>query len=144
MMSLHADKEGKVYNSIKLRVSAFEALLHLAVLAWFAFGSFSYKTMLFLEFHFANPWLQYLFFIMILGFVMTIITLPLDYYSEFIVEHNFGLSHQTIEAWAVEKAKSVLLSVVIGLPIAFAFYYLIRLAAATGGFISALFCSFSQ
>lgn len=45
---------------------------------------------------------------------LALIMLPLGYYSGFVLPHAFGLSRQTVKAWALDWLKATLLTVIIG------------------------------
>jgi STE24 endopeptidase len=74
---------------------------------------------------FENNYLAFLLFVVILGGLINIITLPLSYASGFILEHKYDLSNQTIGGWIGEKLKGLAIAVVVGLPILALFYWLL-------------------
>jgi len=75
---------------------------------------------------FGNNYLAFLLFVVILGGLINIITLPLSYASGFLLEHKYGLSNQTIGGWIGEKLKGLAVAAVIGLPILALFYWLLH------------------
>ncbi|MEW5702203.1 MAG: M48 family metalloprotease [Candidatus Zixiibacteriota bacterium] len=66
------------------------------------------------------------FYLAVLLVVLQVLTLPLDYYSGFHVEHRYGLSNQTIGAWLGDVAKSLAVSLIFAVIIAAIGYALIR------------------
>jgi STE24 endopeptidase len=54
------------------------------------------------------------------------ISLPLNYYSEFVNQHNYGLSNQTTAAWFTESLKGLAISMVMGALVLWVPYLLIR------------------
>ncbi len=54
------------------------------------------------------------------------VTLPLEFYGEYVLEHQFGLSTQTLGRWARRRAKKWLYSFAIVLPLVLAFYWMLR------------------
>ena len=74
----------------------------------------------------AQPLLQFLLFSLIVGGIFSVVSFPLSVYSEFILEHKYGLSRQTLWQWLWDKTKGLLVSSVISLPILLAFYYLLK------------------
>jgi len=48
------------------------------------------------------------------AFLRGVITLPLDWYASFRVEHAFGLSAQTLHAWAWERVKGLAVGAPLG------------------------------
>jgi STE24 endopeptidase len=55
-----------------------------------------------------------------------LLSLPLDYYSGFVVEHRFGQSTQTIGSWLADQAKSFAVNLVLGLLAAEVLFWLLR------------------
>lgn len=55
-----------------------------------------------------------------------ILTLPLSYYSGFILPHRYKLSTQTIKGWISDLIKGGLVLMVLGIPLLVGFYGLIR------------------
>ena len=51
-----------------------------------------------------------------LGVPWFLITLPLGYNAGFHLPHRFGQSTQTIGAWLIDLAKSLLIGVCLGVP----------------------------
>ncbi len=71
----------------------------------------------------ANVYVHFLLFGLVVGTVAQIYSLPLSYFSGYVLEHRYELSNQTIGAWAWERLKGVLVGAVIGLPLMLVFYY---------------------
>jgi STE24 endopeptidase len=66
-------------------------------------------------------------FVLIIEAVLALLYLPFNYYSGFILAHQFGLSVQTALAWASDWVKNFLLSLIINVPLWTGFYVLMRL-----------------
>jgi len=62
----------------------------------------------------------------IVGVASALLTLPLDYYSGFIFQHQYGLSNQTPAAWLRDYAVNGGVSALMGLPVAALMYALLR------------------
>jgi len=73
-----------------------------------------------------NDYLVVLAFTAVLGLAESILTLPLQYYSGFHLEHKYNLSNQTIRRWIWEGLKGVLVSIPIAVPLILAFFYCLR------------------
>jgi STE24 endopeptidase len=54
------------------------------------------------------------------------VELPLEYYSDFVLERRYGLSNQSVRAWLSEQGKSLLLQLVLGSIAAATVYAFIR------------------
>ena len=74
----------------------------------------------------ANDYLVVLAFTAALGLAESILTLPLQYYSGFYLEHKYNLSNQTLWRWIWEGLKGLLVSIPIAVPLVLAFYYCLR------------------
>jgi len=73
----------------------------------------------------APPLLQFLVFSLLVGGIFSVVSFPLSVYSEFILEHKYGLSRQTFSQWLWDKLKGLFVSSMVSLPILLAFYYLL-------------------
>jgi Zn-dependent protease with chaperone function len=62
----------------------------------------------------------------ILGVASAILTFPLDYYSDFIFVHQYGLSNQTPPQWLRDYLLSDGLGVLFGVPLALLGYAILR------------------
>lgn len=63
--------------------------------------------------------------------------LPLDFYSNFILPHLYGLSTQTLRGWLSDLVKGGALAVMLGLPLIVVFYSTLRLAPTTWWLLAA-------
>lgn len=61
----------------------------------------------------------------------TILFLPLDFYSGYILPHRFGLSTQDIRGWLTDLVKSFGVSILLGVPLLVGLYALIRVFPET-------------
>ncbi len=73
-----------------------------------------------------NRFLQGLFFLVAYILVLWVVSLPWDYYTDFVREHHYGLSNLTLGGWLKERAVSLLPSLVLGAPIGSLLYLGIR------------------
>lgn len=64
--------------------------------------------------HIHSPWLGLLVGALIMLGGQVAVTLPLNYYGEFLIEKRFGLSNQTPRSWFVYQLKSWLVGGVLG------------------------------
>ncbi len=71
---------------------------HIAEFAW-AVGSYRYLALL--------------LFTAIVGILQSLVTLPIGFYSGYVVEHRYNLSNQSLGRWAWERLKGSL----VGLPL---------------------------
>jgi STE24 endopeptidase len=64
-----------------------------------------------------RPFLAALVFFALFSVVMTLISFPMDYFSDFVISHRFNLSHQGFGSWMWDQAKGMLVGIVLGGPI---------------------------
>ena len=120
-----SDQVNKKYNRIKLTVQVIEIILTAAFFILLIFTNLS-KTFRDCAFGASgNKYMSFLVFVFIIGGIEKIISLPLDFYSGFLLEHKFNLSNQSIFEWFKENVKATLLSLILVLPLLIAFYYFI-------------------
>ncbi|CDK25391.1 unnamed protein product [Kuraishia capsulata CBS 1993] len=60
---------------------------------------------------------QSLVFLTQMGFISTILGLPIAYYSNFVIEEKYGFNKLTIKLWITDMIKEALVSIVIGFPV---------------------------
>lgn len=65
-----------------------------------------------------KPFLAAMIFFILFMLVSTLLSFPLDYYSGYVVPHQFDLSNQSFGEWMVEGLKQLGIGLVIGPPIA--------------------------
>jgi len=69
---------------------------------------------------------QCLIFIPLFVTAATLLNLPLDFYSGYVLEHQFGLSTQGIASWFGDWGKSLGIVAAIGVIVAWVFYAVVR------------------
>ena len=62
-----------------------------------------------------NPWFLVAGFLVIFGGIYSVLTLPLGYYSGFILPHHFDQSNQTFKDWIIDQLKGLAIGAPIGL-----------------------------
>jgi len=70
----------------------------------------------------SNEYLNLLVFSIIIAAIYYILTLPLNYYSTFLLEKKFLLSNQTFKDWVVRHIKYLLVVSGVGLPFVLSLY----------------------
>lgn len=58
-----------------------------------------------------------LFFFSTFLIISTVLSLPLSYYSNFVLEEKYGFNKQTVGLWLSDTAKGIALSVTLGSPV---------------------------
>jgi STE24 endopeptidase len=62
-----------------------------------------------------GDWLLVALFVAVFGGIYAILTIPLDYYSGFILPHRFDQSNQTLRDWVIDQLKGLAVAAPIGL-----------------------------
>ncbi len=115
--------DSKKYNNIKLAFSISKGIASFILILLFVLSGLSSELQYFLAGIFSSTYLQFIFFVGITGVAAGIIFFPVNYYTEFYLEHKYNLSNQTFFKWIWEDVKSLLVSLIIGVPILLLFFY---------------------
>lgn len=75
-----------------------------------------------------DPWLRLLAVAVVLGIGLEAVTLPLRFWSSYVLEHRYDLSNQALGAWIAKQVKGYVVGGAIGLPLLFGLYALLRFA----------------
>ncbi len=124
----NTDIQSAIYTKTKLRLSIVHMVLELILLG---VGAFTISKPLYqlLSPLIKNDYILLVAFFTAFGGLLSLILLPLEFYQIYVVEHKFGLSNQTILDWCLEELKSLLVSIIIGLPLVLLFYYFLKVTA---------------
>jgi len=124
-------EQAKVYARLRRRIFIGELVLGgLFALAWLVFG-WAVALRSAIEAWTSNPWLQVAVFGAVFGGVYSLLELPVDYYSSYILPHRFGLSNQDQKGWIIDHLKGLLIGAPLGLILLEMVYALLRLAPDT-------------
>ncbi len=116
----------KKYNRSKMLIEILEILINLTFIFLLVFSPIA-KQIESKAFSITqNDYLAFLLFILTIGFINSLLNFPLSFYSSFILEHKYNLSNQNLLSWIKENFKSLLISLIILLPIALLFFYLLK------------------
>jgi len=119
------DSKSKKYSGIKTKITVADIVLSgvLLVLFQIFLSGLLQQTVLS---RYANFYAACLVFSSMFLVFLYIGTLPLRFFSSFILEHDFGLSKQPIGAWFWDEIKSVLLTFVLMISGIELFYFVLR------------------
>ena len=122
-------KQAKQYARVRRRLwlvsTAFSGIYALAwLLAGWAIGLREWLASVS-----SNPWFLVAGFAAIFGGIYALLTLPLDYYSGFVLPHRFDQSNQTLKDWIVDQLKGLVIGAPLGLLLLELLYLALR---ATG------------
>lgn len=120
-------RQAKAFARIRRRLWLVDTLFSgVYAAAWLVFGwAVSLRNWL-LTFT-SNDWLLVAGFVAVFGGVSFILTLPLGYYSGFVLPHRFGQSNQNFKDWLVDGLKGLALGLPLGLLLLELLYLVLRL-----------------
>ncbi len=118
--------DSKKYNNTKLALSIFDTVAGFILIYLFIILGYSLKLELYLRSYISSDYLVFILFFIIIGAAGSIIFFPVNFYSGYILEHKYKLSNQNLSKYFFEKAKGLLVSAVIGLPILLLFFWVLR------------------
>lgn len=122
-VNIMEDKKHKKYSNTKLAVGISKTVITFFLIFCFVASGYSVSLQNFITNNFSGSYLIFLLFVFITGGAVSILFLPLNFYSEFYLEHKYNLSNQTFSKWILENAKELLVSLLIGIPILLFFYF---------------------
>lgn len=115
--------DAKRYNNIKLAIGIGEGIVSFILILLFVWFGYSQKLEVYLSNFFDNSYLHFIAFIIVVGFVGSVLSFPISYYTGYHLEHKYNLSNQTFWKWILEGLKGLMVSLVIGIPILLIFYF---------------------
>lgn len=122
-------KQAKQYARIRRRLwlvdTAFSAIY---ALAWLFLGwSASLRQLITDNWSLTSEPLIIALYVIIFGGIYSILTLPLGYYSGFVLPHRFGQSNQSLKDWIIDRIKGLAIGAPLGLLMLELLYLALRL-----------------
>lgn len=118
--------DSKKYNNQKLGLGIAEGILSFLLTLVFVYSGLSLKLENYLSAFTEEKYFIFTLFVISGTLTFGILIFPLSYIKDFYLEHKFGLSNQTFLKWILEDIKSLAVSLVIGIPILLAFYFIMN------------------
>ncbi|MBS4034292.1 MAG: M48 family metallopeptidase [Ignavibacterium sp.] len=118
--------DSKKYNNTKLALSIFDTIAGFIFIYLFVALSWNIKLEDYIRNYTSSDYLVFIMFVIAVGVAGAIIFFPVNFYSGYILEHKYKLSNQNLFKYFLEKAKGLLVSVVIGIPILLLFFWVLR------------------
>jgi STE24 endopeptidase len=105
------------YTAANTKLELIESAFFLCLLIafWFSRG-FNYLNQWVLSLQ-LGPITSGLVFVAVLVLARTILSIPFDVYSTFVIEERFGFNKTTVRTYVLDQIKSLLISAIIGLPL---------------------------
>ncbi|MEF8874029.1 MAG: M48 family metallopeptidase [Candidatus Thermoplasmatota archaeon] len=123
-------KKAELYSKQKFYTGIFQGVvLYLLFLSLIYFTEFSYHLEFWIEglasgTALANRWVISALFVLIFSSLLYIISLPVSYYSGFVLEHRYDLSNESLGEWAKDQVKSFSISLIFMVPIILGLFFL--------------------
>lgn len=118
--------DSKRYNNIKLWIGIGKTIIGFLLLYFFIQFGYSLKLYAYIQNHLSSAYIVFLVFILIIGFVSSIIFLPVNIYTGYFLEHKYNLSNQSFIKYIIENTKSMFVGLIIGIPILLLFFFIIN------------------
>ncbi|HSL89778.1 MAG TPA: M48 family metallopeptidase [Ignavibacteriaceae bacterium] len=118
--------DSKKYNNTKLALSIFDTIAGFILIYLFVAFGWSKELEQYLRGYTSSDYLVFILFLVVIGVVGSVIFFPMNFYSSYILEHKYKLSNQNLFKYFLEKAKGLLVSAVIGIPILLLFFWVLR------------------
>lgn len=119
--------KSKKYSNIKLGIGIAKGIITFILILLFVLLGYSHSLEELIRNFVQYDYLVLLVFIFVIGIVSSILFFPVNFYSEFILEHKYELSNQTFVKWLWENFKGTLVAGAIGIPLLLAFYFFLNL-----------------
>ncbi len=116
----------KKYNNLKLAIGIIKGIVSFILILLFVALGYSSAVVNYLAGYFSNSYLLFVAFVFATGIAASILFAPVNYYTEFYLEHKYNLSNQTFLKYIVEHLKELLVSVIIGVPVLLFFFYVLN------------------
>jgi len=121
-------EQAKAYARTSRRLMLVDFILGgLYVCAWLVFG-WSSALRDFLFQWTTNEWLLVAGFGIIFFGLAGLLSLPMTYYEGYVLPHRFGLSHQSLGSWFLDRLKGGVIAAVFGIFFLELIYWLLRLS----------------
>ncbi|MDP8293060.1 MAG: M48 family metalloprotease [Candidatus Orphnella occulta] len=118
----------KAYSAGKRKIAVCEWALTIAFFAALLFSGGSRLLISLALMVSQNPYIIATIYIVIAGSLLQIILLPLDYTASFKMEHDFGLSRQTISSWLIDFIKKFFFTGLLYLVMILTLYLFLRIS----------------
>lgn len=118
--------DSKKYNNTKLALSIFDTVAGFILIYIFIVFGWSNNLEEFIRGFTSSDYLVFIFFLIAIGVAGSVIFFPVNFYSGYVLEHKYKLSNQNLFKYFLEKAKGLLVSAVIGIPILLLFFWVLR------------------
>ncbi len=128
-ISLDPEKQEQArrYARLRRRLWLVDTLFSAAYLLIWLFTGWAVALAAWLKTITTNDWLLVLGFTVIFGGIISLLELPLSYYSGYVLPHRFDQSTQDFRGWVIDQLKGLAISAPLGLLLLELVYLALRL-----------------
>ncbi len=116
-ISLQAHQKAGNYTATKQRFGFLSLFIDTAVLLGFTLGGGIQKINDILTFWLGHGIITQIALAIAIFFISSIISLPIDYYRQFVIEAKFGFNKMSRKLFFIDLVKNTLISLIIGIPL---------------------------
>jgi STE24 endopeptidase len=120
------NSQAKKYSNTKLAFSISETILSFVILFLFTFLGLSIRLEMYLRTFSNNNYFVFIVYVLVLIISSTILFFPVNYYTDFYLEHKYNLSNQSFLKWIWEGSKAAMIGAAFGIPLLLLFYYMLQ------------------
>ncbi|MFN3649520.1 MAG: M48 family metallopeptidase [Armatimonadota bacterium] len=125
-LAVRVTPEMERYSSTRYALYFLRSFLGLLILLLFLSTGASARLRDLAERRTGNPVLRTFIYFPLLWLGITVCSLPLSFYSSYLLPHQYGLSNQTAAGWVQDALKGYALTAVIGSPVVALLYWSLR------------------
>lgn len=114
------------YQQKKVIIWVTSIILGMVVPAFFLFSGLSAGIRNWAQSRSKIAFIAFILYFIVYYSIITLISLPLDYYSSFVLKHAYGLSNQSFGKWIGDFLKSFAIAIVAGSALIYIPYALIK------------------
>ena len=128
--SLQTPRKAKAYNRTKLTTGIASAVLSFVVLLLLVLSGSTRSLESWVRSWTGNDYVALLGLSFIIWLVQSVVTVPVGFYSGYIVEHRYHLSNQSVGRWVFEHLKGIGVSFPIIVAVILFLYYCLQVYSA--------------
>ena len=119
-------RHAKAYNRIKLALGIASSVLSLALIVLLVATGGTRTLAAWCSTAAGSDYAALLLFVLSIGAMQSVVTLPLGWYGSFVIEHRFSLSNQSMARWLWEHTKGLMVAAPLMAGVVCILYYCIR------------------
>ncbi len=127
-ISLEEHQKAADYTIAKEKLSNIELLLGTVLIFVWTLGGGLELLDQFIRGYDLQPIYAGVAFILLMGFISSIINTPISLYNTFVLEEKFGFNRTTFKVWLIDLIKQSILGLVIGIPLIMVILWLMNSA----------------